>query len=237
MMKLDINWLAAVTIFVLLISCIVGYRKGFIKEVVSTFFVVLALVLVWVINPYVNQFLMEKTPVYETLQNKGREALKDQMIDEDASRESQGNYIEELPLPEFLKDGMIENNNSEVYQFLAVDTFSDYLASYLAKILTSGIGFLVSYLLATVLIRIVVCTLDLIARLPVLRGINRFAGIFIGAIRGLIFIWIAFLVITICWNTPWGQECIKLIEGDRFLSFLYEKNIFVDVFMSIFYGK
>lgn len=235
-MKLDLNWLAIATVGVFIISCYVGYRKGFIKEIVSTFFVVLALMLVWVINPYVNQFLMEKTPVYEVLQEKCQDALKDQMIAGDASRESQGSYIQELPLPEFLKSGMIENNNSEVYQFLAVDTFSDYMASYLAKILTSGIGFLTSYLLATILIRIIVSALDLISRLPVLRGLNRFAGIFVGALRGLLFVWIALLVITIFWNTPFGSECIRMIEADRFISFLYEKNIFVDIYMSIFYG-
>lgn len=232
-MRPDVNWLAAAAVIVLALSCIIGYQRGFVKEVVSAFFIFLALAIVWVINPHVNQFLMERTPVYGVVQEKCKEVIQEQMQEEG----NEEMYIRELPFPSFVKEELIENNTPEVYRYLVADTFSEYLAGYLARMLTNGIGFLISYLMATVLIRIVVNALDLIARLPVLRGINRFAGIFIGALRGILFIWIAFLVITVCWNTFWGQECIKMIEANRLLGILYEKNPFLDIFMSIFYGK
>lgn len=37
-----------------------GYRKGFVREIMSFFFVFLALALAWMINPYVNDFMMKK---------------------------------------------------------------------------------------------------------------------------------------------------------------------------------
>lgn len=236
MMELEWNYLAIVAITIFLLSCYMGYRRGFIKEAVSTFFVVLALVMVWKMNPYVNQFLTNHTPVYQAVQEKCKDGISEYLLEAD-TEESQGKLIAELPLPSYLKEGIIENNNSEVYQFLAVDTFSDYIANYLARIILNGISFLVSYFVSNAVIRMLIYALDLISRLPVLRGINRLAGILVGGIRGLLLIWILFLVITLCWNTEWGKVCIRMIEENEILSYLYEKDIFVDIFMSIFYGK
>lgn len=231
-MNLDMNWLAVGVIVVLLVSCINGYRRGFVKEVVSAFFVVLALLAVWAIHPYVNQFLVEHTPVYEGIADTCLEFLQEETAVEEET--GQENLIVELPLPSFLKEGIVENNQSEVYELLGVNTFLEYVAGYVAELLTSGIAFLLSYLLASVLIHLVVFGLDIMTRLPVLRGLNRFAGIFVGGIRGLLFVWIVFLIITVCWNTSWGRTCIQMIDEDLFLSYLYEKDIFVKLFLSIF---
>ena len=158
-MNLDMNWLAVGVIVVLLVSCINGYRRGFVKEVVSAFFVVLALLAVWAIHPYVNQFLVEHTPVYEGIADTCLEFLQEETAVEEET--GQENLIEELPLPSFLKEGIVENNQSEVYELLGVNTFLEYVAGYVAELLTSGIAFLLSYLLASVLIHLVVFGLDI----------------------------------------------------------------------------
>ena len=243
-MSLDMNWLAAGAAAVLIACCVNGYRRGFVKEIVSAFFVVLALAAVWAINPYVNQFLTDHTPVSQKIEETCLDFLEEQIAAEDSAgtgeepltEEMQGDLIENLPLPSFLKGGMLENNQSGVYELLGVHSFLEYVAGYLARMLTNGISFLLSYFLATLLIRMIVFGLDIMAKLPVLRGLNRFAGIFVGGFRGLLFLWVAFLIITICWNTSWGRECVRMIDDSRFLSFLYEKDIFVDLYMSIFYG-
>ena len=53
---MNVTWAGAVAIGVLLFTGYTGYRRGFIKEIVSFFFVFLALALAWMINPYVNNF-------------------------------------------------------------------------------------------------------------------------------------------------------------------------------------
>ena len=58
--------------------------------------------------------------------------------------------IEKLKLPEQMKEVLLENNNSEIYQMLGVERFFDYLGSYLAtmiiRVLGSGILFSVFFL-------------------------------------------------------------------------------------------
>lgn len=235
---MEYTWLGIVTVAILVFSCLIGYRRGFVKEVVSTCFFLLAIVIVWVINPYVDSFLEERTPVYEKIQESCRESVEKQLAGlEENSREAQERFIEDLPLPGFLKTQIESNNKQEVYTYLAVETFTDYVAESLAKMLLNGIGFVISYLLAVVMIYAVAYILNIIAKLPILRGVNKMAGFLMGGIRGLLWIWIALLILTIFCNTSWGETCMVMIEQDRFLSFLYNNNIFVKIFMSIFYGK
>lgn len=232
------TWLGIAVAAFILMSCAIGYYKGFVKEAVSLMFMVLAIIVVWTINPYVSEFLKESTPVYTMIKEQCQETISEQLSSEgNIGKEMQAGLIESLPLPDSLKKEMEANNTSEVYQFLAVDTFSEYIADYLAVMITNGVGFMISFLLATMGIRMIAHALDLMARLPVLRGINRLAGIVIGCLRGVIIVWIIFLAMTIFCNTPLGEECLGLIQQDPFLTALYDNNVFMRVFMSIFYGK
>ena len=65
---MGLTWLGIVVIAILLLMGYSGYRRGFIKEILSFFFVFLAVALAGVFNPGVRAFLKEKTPLYETLQ-------------------------------------------------------------------------------------------------------------------------------------------------------------------------
>lgn len=232
------TWLGIAVAAFILLSCAIGYYKGFVKEAVSLMFMVLAIIVVWTINPYVSGFLKESTPVYSMIKEQCRETISEQLNSEgNIGEEMQAGIIESLPLPDSLKEGMEANNTSEVYRLLAVDTFSDYIADYLAVMITNGIGFMLSYLIAVIGIRIVTNVLDLMARLPVLNGVNRIAGIVVGGVRGLLIVWIALLILTIFYNTDIGKQGLAMVENDFFLKILYDKNIFIQIFLSIFYGK
>ena len=51
---MEITWLGILAIAILIFTGYGGYRKGFVREIMSFFFVFLALALAWMINPYVN---------------------------------------------------------------------------------------------------------------------------------------------------------------------------------------
>ena len=54
---MNITWPGIIAIAILILSCLHGYRRGLIREVVSLICVVLSIVLVWFINPYVNSYI------------------------------------------------------------------------------------------------------------------------------------------------------------------------------------
>lgn len=233
-----LTWLGIAVAGILFLTAYKGFRRGFIREIVSFFFVFLALAVSWAINPYVNEFFMENTPVYEKIQESCQSFVESQKKQELASpgSDEQKGFIQGLELPELLQKGLESNNTAEVYTYLAVDSFGEYISEALARMIVNGLSFFVSYLLASVILRLGTWVLNLLAGLPVLKSANKLAGGVVGVVKGVLFVWIAFLVMTILCSTSIGKQALALIEKDAFLSVLYEYDIFVNVFMSIFYG-
>ena len=232
------TWLGITALAIIVLAGVAGYRRGFVREVVSTFFVILSFLMVWMINPYVNTFIREHTPVYGNIQESCREFVQDKIGERKSTgEEEQIDFIENLNLPALLKRNLEENNNVEVYRYLAVNTFTDYIADSVTLMVVNGLSFLISFLTATILIRAVTFALDILSKLPVINGANKMTGALVGCLKCIIFIWIALLVVTLLCNTEFGRKGLELIQGDTFLRFLYDQNIFVKVFMSIFYGS
>lgn len=93
------------------------------------------------------------------------------------------------------------------------------------------IGFLVAGIILLVilitrkLIRMVFCSLGLIAKLPLLNWLNKFLGTLAGVIEATVVIWVGFAVIS-CLNIPInGEPLVTLITANRFLDFLYRHNM------------
>lgn len=98
------------------------------------------------------------------------------------------------------------------------------LGKNLIGFLVSGIILLV-ILIARKLIRVVFCSLGLIAKLPLLNWLNKFLGTLAGVIEATVVIWVGFAVIS-CLNIPInGEPLVTLITANRFLDFLYRHNM------------
>lgn len=234
---MTLTWLGIVVLAILAVVAYRGYKRGFIREVVSFFFVFLAIAVSWAINPYVNEFFMENTPVYEMVRESCKRFVLSGEKDEGENTGSQTGFIEDLELPELLQKGLEANNTEEVYAYLSVETFGEYVSEALARMIINGLSFAVSYMMAFVILRLGTWILNVLAGLPVLNGANKLAGGMVGLVKGVVFIWIAFLVLTVLCSTEIGRQGLSLIEKDPFLNVVYEYDIFVNFFMSIFYGN
>ena len=228
---MNVTWAGAAAIGVLLFTGYTGYRRGFIKEIVSVFFVFLALALAWTINPYVNTFLMEKTSLYDKIQESCREFSDTQDVTEGngEDEETEDSLISRLPLPGILQKNLVANNTQEAYQYLAVDTFRDYVSEYLARAIINGLSYLLAYALANLILRVAMLVLDMIAGLPLISGANRLTGGIVGVI------WIALLLLTILCSSDIGKSGLELVEKDSILRALYKHDVLVNFFMDIFY--
>ena len=76
-------------------------------------------------------------------------------------------------------------------------------------------------------------SLNMVARLPVISGINRLAGAALGGAEGLFFIWIAGLLITLLSATAIGHLFLQQIEGNPWLTWLYDHNMLGRILMGV----
>ena len=178
----------------------------------------------------------EKTTWQISIEEKCNEVLLEQLEGRDdlQSITGQVSYIEELPLPQTVKDKLMENNNTEIYKRLAVESFADYLGKYLSYGIINAICFLISFAIATILMYMILYAVDILTALPVIGTLNRIGGVCIGCIQGLIWIWVIFLIITIICDTPAGIYLQGQIRSDPILTWIYDNNMLMKIVLQIF---
>ena len=251
------NILTGIVIVIFLLFMIRGYRRGLIKSLASVISLVASLALVSFVTPYVSQFLQEQTPVYTYVMERCQESFTvtlDEADEKTAESESeegdvslkkgnnndtvgnvagtissqlQKNAIEELPLPSVLKNLLIRNNTEKIYKDLAVNSFNDYVPKFMANLIMNIISFVVTWLIVASFIWLAVMTLDVIANLPIIHGINQMLGLVLGAGQALVIVWIAFLAITVFASTAIGKQLMEMIEKNVLLNQLYNGNVFL----------
>ncbi|WP_416861657.1 CvpA family protein [Lacrimispora xylanolytica] len=223
------NWLSVIAGIYLLGMVLYGHYKGFIRLVVSMLAVILSLTIVRVALPTVTEFLKENTKIQQTISESMKKSvgIQGEETPGDISSDApsvQRTIIEKLDLPQNMKSALIENNNSEMYQLLGVQAFTDYVGNYLANKILNSVGFVILFAVVYVAMKMIASWLNIIARLPIISGINKIAGALLGGIQGLVFLWLACILITAFSGTEWGLMLSRQIEASKWLSYLYNHN-------------
>lgn len=154
------------------------------------------------------------------------------------TRIEQTELIENLPLPEFLQDILLDYNNEEGYQGLGVSTFQDYLIGFIATGILNVAAFLASVLIVHLLLWLSISALSILANLPVIRVVNRVAGLALGLLQAMLVLWLAFLILSLVSGTGIGMQLMKMVESSTCLNWLYQSNLFLKIVLraSAFFG-
>ena len=139
-------------------------------------------------------------------------------------KDTQIQEIENAPIPQFLKDQLIENNNSTIYGELGVNSFPSYVAAYISRLVLNLLSFLVTFLLAIIIVKAQMFAVNIIGELPVLGLVNHIAGGALGLVLALVIVWVGFLVMTLAYTTGPGEACFNMMEKSQVLRFLYNTN-------------
>jgi uncharacterized membrane protein required for colicin V production len=221
-MEENMNWLLLIVLAILIINALIGRKVGFIKTVFSLCSLVLALALTVWISPLVNNFIRGNEKFYDSITSKVEKILP--FAEEEAKANEQISLIEELKLPQSIKDSLIENNNSEVYKELSIHGFKAYVSNYLTGIIINALAFFITFLVILIILWVICFSLNLISKLPLLNQINKTAGLLAGLVHGLIVVWIFFILMTVFGTTELGQKGLAMVDESQVLSLIYNNN-------------
>ena len=158
------------------------------------------------------------------------------MEGDEGDEETEGSLISQLPLPEILQ------KNLAAKQYTG--SLSISCGRYIWRLClgVSGSGNHKRTVVSACLCACesgVACSamlvLDMIAGLPLISGANRLTGGIVGVAKGILFIWIALLLLTILCSSDIGKRGLELVEKDSILQALYKHDVLVNFFMDIFY--
>lgn len=218
------NVLLIIVGIIFLIGFIIGYKKGFIKIVASLVITLATLVLVMMISPTVSKFLLNHTPIERWVEKNCTKVLAEKITNE-VTRDEEIAMIENSGLPEYIQNLLIDNNHKEVKGTLGAANFQEYVTKYLAKLIADILAFLLVFLVITILARILMCVFDILAKLPVVGGLNRILGGATGLIFALLVVWVACVIITLLYQTKLATTCLAYINQSPTLKWLYDNNM------------
>ena len=223
---LSSHWLETAVAVYLIGMVLYGHYRGFIRLAVSLVSLAAALLVVWAVMPYATDWIKNNTGLYESMKaGIEQTAGFTQLEGEPDEPSDEGLAIEGLELPEQIKRLLSENKTAEDYGSLGAEALQDYVGSYLADIMLRILVFVVLFLAIFILLRVLVFWMDLIAKLPILSGLNQIAGAVLGGLEGLVFVWIGCMILTLASGTGLGGQIMSQVDISPWLSWLYENNL------------
>lgn len=188
-----------IVIFIFLGFGLFGYRLGLMRSLLRFVPMLLAMVAARFLTPTVATFF-RGTFLYTAITSRLEKIFFNDPSDETAISIIDGvlgerEYIELLEMPEFLKEALVSNNNSVVHELLCVDTLQEYITGFLASMCLNVIAMVLIFLVVYIGSVVLLGGLHLVSQLPFLNGFNRLCGAIVGLMKGLIFIWIASVIL------------------------------------------
>ncbi len=222
-----------------------GYKKGLVRMVFSLAAIFLAAALASWISPYAEEFLRTQTPLHGFVEEKCLEALEAKTkelsqgvgiseealgaIAQDAAKAGEKLPLEELfgiELPKGARRLFQENLLGEAGSVAEGGRLLEACARQLADMAVQRVAWALSFVVVGILLGIIVHALDILTKLPVIKGMNHLGGAAFGLLQGLALVWGIFFLVTLCQGSESGRQLMASIQGNAFLHFLYENNPF-----------
>ena len=244
------NWLFFVVLAVFAVCMIWGAKRGFVRVIFSFVSTIIALILTLVLCPVTQNMLKNQTGIYDSIYSGvddfiDLDAAYDKLV---ASDDTTGTTLEEkvdammesIGLPAVIRNSVtgsewFENfsgKNGDDIQKSQLDSLEQVICENLTMTVINALGFIITLAVVLLVLFILGKTLDLLAKLPLIRQMNTWLGVAFGAAEGLLVVWVFFTIVTMCAATEFGQNMLGMITENGFLQFLYNKNVIVLKFFS-----
>ena len=115
--------------------------------------------------------------------------------------------LEELGVPTGILDSIRESVEQGTETI--VTSAAGYAAAAVAKTIAFAVIFLVGFVLILILWTILSHTLDLVAKLPGLHTLNKAGGLVIGALRGVIILFVCAWLVKRLWSGAFDSETVE----------------------------
>ncbi len=223
------NFVLIIAVLIIIVSAFAGLGRGFIKSIFATFSLVVAVVLAVQIMPYGTN-LLKNTGLYTSINDSIQASFDDQLATAAGGVSQQMEAIDEMDnVPDFIKDLLKTNNNADIYEALGISEFSEYVSNYITCLILNAISLIVSFLIIYIILRIAGYFLDMLSRIPIVNGLNKIGGLIFGFLNGVVYLWLACIIVTIFSTTSWGQYIFSQINDSVFLSFIYNNNYLLEL--------
>lgn len=218
-----------VTIIVIIIFYgIKGVARGFILTAFNLVGYILAAMIAKLYHPVMAKFITEKTDWFDKI-NSSISTRISGIVESVYSSESTNFITDYLKLPSVIEQGIMDNFSIQGQMENINHSVNSYVSNTLTEMLINIISIMIVFILSRIALIIIINILNSIAKLPVLRTVNRTSGLILGIVIGVLIVFIAFTILTpIIITSPEGfiaQTTYDSVLGEYF----YTNNIIINI--------
>ncbi len=229
---MSVNYLDIAVVVIVIGLGFIGYFKGFVKSCFGLLPLVCAVAGSYFVYPFMSK-VMRGTFIYESIKNSVGDKLNLEQAVSNSIYSSQSELINSLNAPEFLKNALISNNNSVVYDILDVSGIEEYIAGFISNVSINIISVVVAFVAIFVVIKLIIRALDFASDLPVLSFVNQSCGFAVGIIKGLVIIWMIGIFLTFFYYSESFTKIFQMLNDSVIALFMYENNYLLFMILKI----
>ena len=222
---LDLAIIAIIALFFLS-----GLYKGFLWNVATLIVSIVALLAAYLLMGPVSKGIIKNSVIYDAMLNytEGSEAIYDvDLVKVDINSLSNDEIdvvMERSNLPFPLKDRVYENIMNETFKDRGITTLGDYFNESIVCCFVNIVAFLAVYFVLRIVLTVLICWLDYSFKFPRLRIGDSIVGGFIGLLRGVLDIFVVFMVVPIVLTVLPFDAIEEMISSSAIASFLHGSN-------------
>ncbi|HOJ10510.1 MAG TPA: CvpA family protein [Clostridiales bacterium] len=226
------NWSDLAVAAIIIGFGLIGLNAGFMLSVFKIASYFLSIWLSFKLYPKVSQLLMN-TAIFENIKNAIFDNLlkqKGALINgagEQVKQAAADMVINKLPLPEFLKNNLT-SQIPDPAKLIDITKVMESISGELAKIIIQILSMLLLYISIRIILIICKYLLEGISKLPLFKQIDKLGGFALGAMEGLLTVYIVCAVLMLFNTTPSFRPVYEAIEKSMFAKFFFEKNFIID---------
>lgn len=227
------NYSDLIILGIILVFGIIGLFNGFIYSIfrLASFFI--SVIISVKFYPVVADIMM-KTALAENIKGSILKNLLQQKnvltIEADAQvkKAAADTVINRLPLPDFLKK-TLEDQIPDASKLLDINQIMDSISSQLTLIVISVISLIMLYILVRIGLIFLRFILQGIAKLPIFKQMDKIGGFALGALEGLLTIYIICALLMLFNASPQFRQVFESIDNSVFAKFFYQNNFILDM--------
>lgn len=201
---------------ILVLSIIMGYRKGLIGVIFSLCAFILALIITWILYTPITNLIIKNTQIDENIKNI---IIENGVIELDNEKENEDENIINSYIQKYVSVPVTETANE------AIETVAGVVAEKVVAIGTA-IALFIVVRIALILIKFVA---EGIASLPIIKQFNKIGGTAYGVIRGLFVVYVIFAILFFVVSVNNTGTISNAINTSIISKFLYTNNIILKI--------
>ncbi|QNU66592.1 CvpA family protein [Ruminiclostridium herbifermentans] len=220
------NWTDIAVFAIIAAFMVYGLKNGFLYSVFRLISYVMSVIFAIKFYPIISNIL-QKTVLYENIKKAVIDGItKRQMGNSTVPNEDSAQaIIDGLKLPGFIKDSINEKVlGQDIFGFQKI---IDAIGSEIAMLVVNILSVILIYLIirfALIFIRVIIKT---ISKLPVFKQLDKTGGIVLGAIEGILVVYVLCAVLILFSAFPKFEPTIESIEDSKFANYFYQNNFIV----------